>query len=88
MAYQYFHILLLLVAAGVAHTFYTDASKQGKASYISEDLSKVVQSPYNSVQKLELYAIPLDLTEQMLQSDARVVSSSQWDIWDNPGFSM
>ncbi|KAL6087981.1 hypothetical protein STEG23_022841, partial [Scotinomys teguina] len=44
-------------------TFYTDANKQGKAGYKSEDLSKVVQSPYNSVQKSELYAILLVLMD-------------------------
>ena len=32
-----------------AHTFYTDTNKSWKAAYKSDDLSKVEQSPYNSV---------------------------------------
>ena len=36
-----------------ARTFYTDANKSGKAGYKSEELSKVEQSPYSSVQKAE-----------------------------------
>jgi hypothetical protein len=32
-------------------TFYTDTNKSKKAGHKSEDISKVVQSPYNSVQK-------------------------------------
>ena len=39
------------------HTFYTDVNKSGKAGYKSDELSKVEQSPYTSVQKTELYAI-------------------------------
>ena len=38
-----------------ARTFYSDANKSGKAGYKSEELSKVEQSPYDSVQKSELY---------------------------------
>ena len=37
-----------------APTFYTDANKSGKTGYKSDNLSKVKQSPYNSVQKAEL----------------------------------
>ena len=37
-----------------APTFSTDAYKLGKAVYKSENISKVVESPYNSVQKSEL----------------------------------
>ena len=40
-----------------ALTFYTQANKLGKAGYKSENLSKVEQSPYNSVQRSELFAI-------------------------------
>ena len=40
-----------------AHTFYTDDNKSGKAGYKSDELSKVEQSPYISVQKAELYVI-------------------------------
>ncbi|MGE9574186.1 reverse transcriptase domain-containing protein [Escherichia coli] len=35
-------------------TFYTDANKSGKAGYKAGEVSKVVQSPYTSVQKAEL----------------------------------
>ena len=40
-----------------ALTFYTDANNLGKAGYKSDNFTKVTQSPYNSVQKAELYAI-------------------------------
>ena len=33
------------------HTFYTDSNKSVEAGYKPEELSKVKQSPYNSVQK-------------------------------------
>ncbi|KAL6093039.1 hypothetical protein STEG23_031351, partial [Scotinomys teguina] len=57
-------------------TFYTDANKQGKAGYKSEDLSKVVQSPYNSVQKSELYAILLVLMDFL--EPLNIVTDSQY----------
>ncbi|KAL6089067.1 hypothetical protein STEG23_027555, partial [Scotinomys teguina] len=57
-------------------TFYTDANKQGKAGYKSEDLSKVVQSPYNSVQKSELYAILLVLMD--FSEPLNLVTDSQY----------
>ncbi|KAL6048885.1 hypothetical protein STEG23_006666, partial [Scotinomys teguina] len=57
-------------------TFYTDANKQGKAGYKSEDLSKVVQSPYNSVQKSELYAILLVLMD--FSEPLNIVTDSQY----------
>ena len=37
-----------------ACTFYTNANKSGKAGYKSQELNKVQQSTYSSVQKLEL----------------------------------
>lgn len=46
-----------------APTFYTDASKSGKAGYKSENVSKVTESPYKSVQKSELYAILMVLSD-------------------------
>ncbi|KAL6061548.1 hypothetical protein STEG23_000991, partial [Scotinomys teguina] len=57
-------------------TFYTDENKQGKAGYKSEDLSKVVQSPYNSVQKSELYAILLVLMD--FSEPLNIVTDSQY----------
>ncbi|KAL6032267.1 hypothetical protein STEG23_036677, partial [Scotinomys teguina] len=57
-------------------TFYTDANKQGKAGYKSEDLSKVVQSPYNSVQKSKLYAILLVLMD--FSEPLNIVTDSQY----------
>ncbi|KAL6080220.1 hypothetical protein STEG23_010341, partial [Scotinomys teguina] len=57
-------------------TFYTDANKQGKAGHKSEDLSKVVQSPYNSVQKSELYAILLVLMD--FSETLNIVTDSQY----------
>ena len=59
-----------------APTFYTDANKSGKAGYKSEHTSKVMQSPYNSVQKSELYAIVMvlmDFTEPL-----NIVTDSQY----------
>ncbi|KAL6033485.1 hypothetical protein STEG23_016302 [Scotinomys teguina] len=61
------HIVQQKPVSGVL-TFYTDANKLGKAGYKSRDLSKVVQSPYNSIQKAELYAILMvlmDFTEPL-----------------------
>ncbi|KAL6030268.1 hypothetical protein STEG23_031665, partial [Scotinomys teguina] len=61
------HIVRQKPISGVL-TFYTDANKLGKAGYKSGDLSKVVQSPYNSVQKAELYTILMvlmDFTEPL-----------------------
>ncbi|KAL6058683.1 hypothetical protein STEG23_035832, partial [Scotinomys teguina] len=69
------HIVQQKPISGVL-TFYTDANKLGKAGYKSGDLSKVVQSPYNSVQKAELYAILMvlmDFTEPL-----NIVTDSQF----------
>ena len=55
-----------------APTLYTDASKSGKAGYKSEDVNKVAESPYKSVQKSELYAIIMvwsDFQESLKYSD-------------------
>ncbi|ERE69715.1 sorting nexin-6-like protein [Cricetulus griseus] len=49
-------------------TFYTDANKSGKAGYKAGEVSKVVQNPYTSEQKAELYAILMvlkDFTEPL-----------------------
>ncbi|MBV2133725.1 DDE-type integrase/transposase/recombinase [Pseudomonas sp. MAP12] len=57
-------------------TFYTDANKSGKAGYKAGEVSKVVQSPYTSVQKAELYAILMvlmDFTEPL-----NIVTDSQY----------
>lgn len=51
-----------------APMFYIDVNKSGKARYKSGNLSKVVQSPYNSGQKSELYVILMllmDFTESL-----------------------
>ena len=40
-----------------AHTFYTDVNKSGKAGYKSQNLNNLSQSPYNLIQKSELYAL-------------------------------
>ncbi|KAL6081333.1 hypothetical protein STEG23_037614 [Scotinomys teguina] len=69
------HIVRQKPISGVL-TFYTDANKLGKAGYKSGDLSKVVESPYNSVQKAELYAILMvlmDFTEPL-----NIVTDSQY----------
>ncbi|KAL6093193.1 hypothetical protein STEG23_016117 [Scotinomys teguina] len=69
------HIVRQKPISGVP-TFYTDAIKLGKAGHKSGDLSKVVQSPYNSVQKAELYAILMvlmDFTEPL-----NIVTDSQY----------
>ena len=50
------HIVYDALITG-AYTFHTDANKSGKADYKSDELSKVEQSPYNSVQKVKLFAI-------------------------------
>ncbi|KAL6087838.1 hypothetical protein STEG23_011789 [Scotinomys teguina] len=67
--------ILPRIVSGV-RTFYTDANKQGKAGYKSEDLNKVVQSPYNSVQKSELYAILLVLMD--FSESLNIVTDSQY----------
>ena len=57
-------------------TFYTDANKLGKSGYKAGEISKVVQSPYRSVQKSELYAILMvlmDFTEPL-----NIVTDSQY----------
>lgn len=40
-----------------APIFYTDGNESVKAGYKLENLSKVIQSPYNSVKESELNAI-------------------------------
>jgi hypothetical protein len=59
-----------------APTFYTDASKSGKAGYKSEGASKVAESPYKSVQKSELYAIIMVLSD--IQDSLNIVTDSQY----------
>ena len=59
-----------------AHTFYTDANKSGKAGYKSEELSKVEQSPYDSVQKAELYAILMVLRD--FKEPLNIITDSQY----------
>ena len=59
-----------------AHTFYTDANKSGKTHYKSEDLSKVEQSPYDSVQKAELYAIIMVLRD--FKEPLNIITDSQY----------
>jgi hypothetical protein len=59
-----------------APTFYTDASKSGKAEHKSEDVSKVVESPYKSVQKSELYAILILLSD--FQESLNIVTDYQY----------
>ena len=51
------------IANFCSHTFYTDANKSGKAGYKSGKLSKVAQSPYDSIQKSRLYAILMILLD-------------------------
>lgn len=40
-----------------ALTFYTEANELGMAGYKARNSSKVIQSPYSSVKKSELYTI-------------------------------
>ncbi|KAL6030018.1 hypothetical protein STEG23_006786 [Scotinomys teguina] len=65
------HVMIKLIAVWLE-----DTNKQGKAGYKSEDLSKVVQSPYNSVQKSELYAILLVLMD--FSEPLNIVTDSQY----------
>ena len=58
-----------------APSFYIDANKSEKAGYKSEHTTKVLQSPYNSVQKSELYALMMVLMDLMKPLD--VVSEFQ-----------
>jgi hypothetical protein len=44
-------------------TFYTDTNKSGMAGYKSENISKIIQSPYASAQKSELCAILMVLLD-------------------------
>lgn len=41
--------------------FYTDVNKLEEAGYKSENLNKVTQSSYETVQKVKLYAILMEL---------------------------
>ena len=60
----------------IAPTFYTDVSKSKKAGYKSEDISKVTESPYKSVQKSELYAIIMVLSD--FQESLNIVTDCQY----------
>ena len=60
----------------IAPTFYTDVSKPEKAGYKSEDISKVAESPYKSVQKSELYAIIMVLSD--FQESLNIVTDCQY----------
>ena len=44
-------------------SFYTDTKKSGKSGYKSEKISKVIKSPYTSIQKSELHAILMVLLD-------------------------
>ncbi|ERE82961.1 sorting nexin-6-like protein [Cricetulus griseus] len=69
------HIVRQALISGVL-TFYTDANKTGKGGYKADEVNKVVQSPYTSVQKAELYAILMvlmDFTEHL-----NIVTDSQY----------
>ena len=59
-----------------APTFYMDANNLGKVGYKSDNLTKVTQSPYNSVQKAELYAIIMVLLDFTAPLD--VITDSQY----------
>ena len=59
-----------------AHTFYTDTNKSEKVGYKSEELSKVEQSPYTSVQKAEFYAILMVLRD--FKEPHNIVTDSQF----------
>lgn len=55
--------------------FHTDAHRSGKVGYKSGNSSKVVQSPYNSVKKSELYSplmVLMDFTDPL-----NIVTDSQ-----------
>ena len=56
------HIVRQTPISGVP-TFYTDANKSGKARYKSGEIRKVIQGPYNSVQRVEVYAILMVLMD-------------------------
>jgi hypothetical protein len=70
-----FHILKRTQILG-SPTFYTDANKSEKAWYKSEYISKVIESPYNSIQKLELYTILMMLLD--FQESLNTVTDSQY----------
>ena len=59
-----------------ALTFYTDANKSGKEGYKSENLNKVAQSPYYSVQKSDLYAVLMVLLD--FAEPLTIVTDSQY----------
>lgn len=48
-------------------TFFTDANKKGLAGFTGDADTKVIQTPYTSVQKAELYAIILFLSTMQRQ---------------------
>lgn len=80
------HIVWQTLISGIL-TFYTDANKSEKAGYKSENLSKMELSPYNSVQKSELYAIFMVLMDFMEPQHSywfvicRKSCFSYWNCW-------
>ena len=59
-----------------ACTFYTNANKLRKVGYKSKKLSKVKESPYDSVQKSELYATLMVLRD--FKDLLSIVTDSQY----------
>jgi len=59
--------------------YYTNAGNSGKVGYKSEDVSKVAESPYKSVQKSELYVILMVLSD--CQESLNRVTDSQDAEW-------
>lgn len=60
-----------------AETYFTDANKQGMAGYSNFKENKVVQSPYQSVQKAELSAIVMLLQDKDSMS-LNIITDSQY----------
>lgn len=59
-----------------ALTFYTEANELGMAGYKARNSSKVIQSPYSSVKKSELYTILIVLLN--FNDSLNMITDSQY----------
>lgn len=70
------HNIIKGIPISGALTFCTDANKSGKAGHKPEDISKVAESPYKSVEKSESYVILMVLSD--FQGPLIIITDSQY----------
>lgn len=66
-----------------ALTFYTEANELGMAGYKARNSSKVIQSPYSSVKKSELYTILIVLLN--FNDSLNMITDSQYSFSTQKG---